>query len=392
MSTITNDNISAIICEFNPFHLGHSYLINETRNSTNSKYCIALMSGDYVQRGEPAIFDKYTRTKMALMNGIDLVLELPTLYATASAEGFAKGAVSILNELNCIDYLSFGSENGNIKDLMDMAYILNNPSPEDDFEIRELLKDGISYPKARDIVFGKYNEVKDIISSPNNILAVEYIRALLYLNSPIVPFTIMRKSMGYNTAIIDNDATFCSALSIRNSIMSDDKTYTKYVPQDTLDLYSQKTVSVNDFSDVLFYSLFNKTPEELIKYTDINDELANKIVKNMKSYATADSFIDLLKSKNLTRSRISRALLHIILGITDNPVTTKPQYVRILGFRKDAVSLLSSIKEKTNLPIISKLKDFTSTPELDVDIKGATLYEQIRKTYQNEYSSQIVIV
>ncbi len=392
MSTINNENIFAVICEFNPFHLGHSYLINESRKNTGSKYCIALMSGDYVQRGEPAVFDKYTRTRMALMNGIDLVIELPTIYATASAEGFAKGAVSLLNSLNCVDYLSFGSENGNIKELMDMAYILNNPSPEDDARMRELIKSGISYPKARDIVFGQYDVAKDIISAPNNILAVEYIRALLSLGSSITPFTTERKSLGYNSDYIDENAAYCSALSIRNCISRNNNAFTGYVPENSLKLYSEKPVFINDFSDVIYYSLSSKSPEELSEYLDVNTELSHKIVKNLCNYKTAEDFIDLLKSKNITRSRISRALIHIVLGITVNPVETVPTYARILGFRKEAAPLLTTLKEKSDISIISKLKDYGSTPELDIDIKGATLYEQIRRTYQNEYSSQIVII
>jgi len=386
-----NNNIFAVISEYNPFHSGHRFLLEKTREKTGCKYCIVVMSGDFVQRGEPSIFDKYTRAEMALKNGADLVIELPVLFATSSAEGFAKGAVKTINALQCVDYLSFGSESGNIKELMDAAFLLNSNEFNDNFEIKNLLKNGYTYPRAIQEVFNsKYDS--SVLFGSNNILAIEYIRCLLQLQSQIAPLTIKREDNEYTDTSLPNSKSFASALSIRNSINNNLTEYLNFIPNNILELYHTPRICGDDMSDIIYYSLINKNADELSKYSDVSEELAHKIVNNLKNYKNLSSFIDLLKHKNMTYSRISRALLHIMLNIKDNPVNIDPEYIRILGFKKEAAELLSIIKENSTLPLISKLKDAKESKLLNLDITSAHIYEQIRKTHLNEYTTPIIII
>ena len=208
----------ATIAEYNPFHLGHKYHLESSRTLTGADYVIVLMSGDFVQRGMPAVFNKYIRTRMALQNGADLVIELPAVYALSSAEGFAQGGITLLEKLGIIDFFSFGSEVGDIKPLQEGANMLLNSSPSENETIQCLLKEGISYPKAIKTVFAKGRSTSCVFDEPNNILAIEYLKALQKANSSIKPVTIKRKDNGYSNNQINSEMIFNSASSIRSSI------------------------------------------------------------------------------------------------------------------------------------------------------------------------------
>ena len=213
-----------IIAEFNPFHKGHEYLIRTLKKETGSDYAVIVMSGDYTQRGAPAIFDKYTRTKMALLSGADLVLELPLYYSTSSAEFFAGGAISLLNGLSCIDYLGFGSESGDTSSMRQIASVLADEPSEFADAIKENLKSGMNYAAARSAALSSYLDTDaSLIANPNDILGTEYIKALLIQNSPIAPVTIKRIGASYNDDTLSEDSNiFSSARAIRLALEDND--------------------------------------------------------------------------------------------------------------------------------------------------------------------------
>ena len=403
----------AVIAEYNPFHKGHRYHIEKSLEITGADYCIAVMSGDFVQRGECAVFDKYTRTKMALLNGADLVIELPAVFALSSAEGFASGAVTLINSLGIVDYLSFGSECGDINMIMNTAKLLLTENPALDKMIRNLLKKGYSYPRSlseavkhTEILLGASNVAASlndtdrnlpytsVFSSPNNILGIEYCKALLNTESNIKPLTIKREDNGYNNEEFDPNSQYISARALR-SLIRENGDIDRFVCRNTFDPFSQKYVSNDNFSALLYYKLMselNYGNADFTRYSDVNKELSGRIAETVKDYAGFDAFILKLKTKNLTYARISRCLYHILLGITDDLLTAPVDYIRILGFRKDAEGLLSTLKNNASLPLVTKLSDVKMTPLLKKDIYCANLYEQIAGRYINEMRRSPVIV
>lgn len=382
------NSISAIISEYNPFHLGHQYHIKKTRDLTSSKYVISLMSGSFVQRGEPAVFDKYTRAKMALLNGADLVIELPTIYATQSASNFAQGAVNLLNSLNCVDYLSFGSECGDIDELTKNANMIANLTDEDNLAIKEYLKDGLSYPIALSKIISDSNNI-NVLNNSNNILAIEYIKSLKITKSLINPVTIKREGASYNETSLFS-GSYASATAIREAILNKED-FSPFIPDNIVSLFTNP-VSLNDFSDTLFYKLNSMKETGFTMYEDVNEEISNRIIKNLNNFKDISSFIETIKSKNYTYTRISRCLLHILIDIKNNDSKILPSYARILGFKKDAKELLGILKENSSIPLISKLADASIDSSLMKDIDSTNLYSYISKTHTNEYTSQIVII
>ena len=445
--------ISSIISEYNPFHEGHKYHMENTKKITNSDYTIVVMSGDFTQRGTPAIIDKYARTKQALLCGADLVLELPVCFATASAEGFAFGAVSILDKLGVVDSLVFGSESGDIDCIKKVADFLANEPLEYKERLQILLKQGLSFPAARANVLKEFFSDLDegFLSSSNNILGIEYCKALKYFNSSIVPMTIARIDNLYHDEELAGTGKLSSATAIRKILLQKEPhcTSTSYpdlssvfpnapfnildchIPENSLNVLKENwgisaPVSSIDFSLLLKYKLLLETRESLVKYLDVTSDLADRIYNNLNSYKDFDSFCELLKTKELTYTRISRSLLHILLDIKkedyelyqkgisskeyafDKIIDSKinkdyGQYARILGFRKESSALLHEIKKNSSIPLISKVSD--SVKELDgvalsmlkKDIQSAHIYESVvadkyRYAFRNEFQRQLVIV
>ena len=415
--------VASIISEYNPFHEGHKYHMENTKKITNSDFIIVVMSGDFTQRGTPAIIDKYARTKQALLNGADLVLELPVSFATASAEGFAFGAVSILDKLGVVDSLVFGSECGDIDCIKKVADFLTDESPEYRERLQFYLKQGLSFPKARASILQNFfpDLGNDFLSSSNNILGIEYCRALKHFNSSITPMTITRKDNLYNDEELAEVGKLSSATAIRKVLIKDSVSdisdaffnLALHMPENSLHILKEywnisTPISSNDFSLVLKYKLLLETRETLIQYLDITSDLADRIYNNLNAYKDFDSFCDLLKTKELTYTRIARSLLHIMLDIKKSSYdmiknVDYGQYARILGFRKDASPLLHEIKEHSSIPLISKLSD--SVKELDSvalsllkkDIQAAHIYESIvsdkfKQNYKNEFQRQLIIV
>ena len=363
--------ICGLITEYNPFHNGHIHHIEEARRITGCDYLVVVMSGNYVQRGTPAIIDKYERTRMALNHGVDLVLELPVLFATASAETFATAAVSLLHQLGCVDSLVFGTELGYLESLKKIADVLNHEPRKFSNDLKDFLRIGYSYPAARaaalDLYFnGEIEGLDEILESPNNILGIEYLRALERLDCPITPYTIKRWKTDYHEKQLFDDVA--SATAIRNMLYEEDgvERITPYVPAFVAREFALKhgisaPIRANDFSQILQYRL-EQEKDHLTDYLDFSPELAERVRNllpdcyNFKEWAAA------LKSKTYTRTRINRILLHLILNIrTEDLEKYKDEdycmYARILGFRGESAPLLKEIRENTNLPMISKMAD-----------------------------------
>ena len=384
--------ISAIIAEYNPLHKGHEFQIEETRKLTGCDYLLVIMSGDFVQRGAPAVFDKYTRTKMALLAGADLVLELPSIYALSSAQIFAKGAVSILNSLNSVNYLSFGSESGDIKALNSCAQLLLEDEDKINLKIKEDIKKGLSYPGAREEILKRSSESTSVLNGPNNILGIEYLKAIISTGSSIKPITIKRSDNGFNDSRIDESLSFASAMSIRNSLFEGKENYLRYVPDYCHPLLKERQVRTDDFSDLLYYKLLCEKHLSFDSYLDVNEEISHKIIKYLPSYTGFTPFIETLKSKNLTYARISRALFHILLNIKYDDINYHLPYVRILGFKKSAEALLHTLKNNSSIDLVTKLADANKYEALLKDTYCADIYDRISGQKINEMRRSPIIL
>lgn len=415
--------IAAIIAEYNPFHNGHNFQINETRRLTGADYIVVLMSGDYVQRGAPAICNKYIRTQMALACGADMVLELPSLYALSSAEFFAEGGISILNRLGNIDYLSFGSECGDINALNTCADKLAFPAISTNKLISDFLKQGFSYPAARekalicDLPTKEQSLYSSLLASPNNILGLEYCKAIKTTGSNIVPITMKRQGQNYHDdSLPSKDTDYCSASAVRTSLGNQNEDYKMYVPDFVYNLLCNYTknscfLTADDFSSLLYYKLLSEKETGFSNYLDCNGDISDKICKYLPSYQGFSDFCTLLKSKDLTYTRISRILMHILLDITtpdfyEHTIAERElftPYVRLLGFRRNASALTQAIKKSTNIPLLSNLPDAASvlSPKAysmlkkDIfccDIYESVLFHKTGRTPINEYKQAPIIL
>lgn len=408
---------AAIIAEYNPFHKGHQYQIEETRRKTGADYILALISGDFVQRGAPALCNKYLRTRMALAGGADAVIELPVLYALSSAEFFAGGGITLLNQLGVVDLLSFGSESGDLSSLMECAQRLFTSDSGYDLTLCSCLKEGDSYPAARlkAMTGADKQPVSGLLSCPNNLLGVEYCKALLATQSSIQPFTIKRQDGGYHEKELPPSSCHASASSIRNALSRDPEAVMDYVPYETFELLKDcdsfsLQITENDFSGLLHYKLLSEQSAGFSSYLDCTPDLSSKIRKNLPSYSGFLNFCDLLKSRDLTYTRLSRVMMHILLNIKTpefyRPVLKERMlftpYARLLGFRQSAAPLLAKIKKHSAIPLISKpanassLLDEKAFELFQQDIYCASVYESVlmnkfHKTPLNEWKQSPII-
>lgn len=395
--------ITAVIAEYNPFHNGHLYHLEQTRQQTNADYILVVMSGDFVQRGAPAICNKYVRTRMALSCGADAVIELPSLFALSSAEYFAGGGITLLNELGAVDAISFGAENDSVSLFTSVAKELLTCSPEVKHNLSVQLKTGISYPTARLNAFHCLScqkiateELNMLFSAPNNILGLEYCKALLSTHSTIQPFILKRAGAYHATSLSEQDSHYSSASAIRSALTSHNQQVTNHIPTIITPIFEQallqnQPIYSNDFSDLLQYKLFSEANIGFIKYLDCNRDISNKICNSLSAFTTIDDFCLRLKSKNLTYTRLSRVLFHILLNITapkhfSFDVTERKllvPYARLLGFRQNSSKMLSKIKKNSSIPLITKLADAKDilSPEaysmLLQDIFCSNIYESV---------------
>lgn len=390
-----------IIAEYNPFHNGHLYQLKKAKEITGADFAVVVMSGDFTQRGTPAVFDKYTRCRLSLLAGADLCIELPVVYATASAELFAKGAVSLLSALG-VDALCFGSECGEIAPLREIASLLFAEPPAYKEALNKALKEGLSFPSARavavrkcahtDSLSGVDAAASDVLASPNNILGIEYLKALLALekngqHAP-VPYTIKREGDGYLSHTLSEES-FCSAMALRKGIAEENPDLLRYVPESIRQEFSdtcqtKSALCADDFSGMLFYKLLSEKDAGYDSYLDVSSDLSDKIRKNLGTFTTFSAFCEnSLKSKDITLTRVYRSLLHILLSIKKEDLPAAAPYARILGFREASFEVFGCLSKK-NIPLLSRLKDASSllSPEalscLSKDIFAAQLYEHVR--------------
>lgn len=375
-----------IIAEYNPFHNGHLYQIQKAKELTGADTVIAVMSGNFTQRGETSLINKFEKTKIALQNEVDMVIELPTIYSISSAENFALGGIKILNEIGNIDYLVFGIEEDNLQELQAIADVLVNENDEFKRTIKEELDKGNSYPKAREIALKKVlssENMEDIMQKPNNILAIEYLKALKITNSRIKPFAIKRKnSMHHDKNINENYAsgTYIRKLFIENNFDEISKVVPKYTYEKLLELKSRGTyvTSINDFSDIVIYKIRMMTKEEISKIADVNEGLENSIKLASTTCKTIDEIIDKVSTKRYTKTRISRILTYILLDITKSDMEQSKKnnpYIRVLGINKKCEEILSTINDSKLITSLKKFEENNGENELlNIDKKATEIY------------------
>lgn len=383
----------AIIAEYNPCHKGHAYQIEKARELSGSDIIIALMSGNFVQRGTPAVFDKYTRAGLAVLSGADIVIELPTVFATSSAEGFAYNAIDILNRINSVDYISFGMENDDLSRFAEIAKILSNEPETYRLLLKKYMNMGYSAPLSREYALSEYsgnNDFKDFLNRPNNILALEYIKAMHKTSSSIIPVPVKRIGNGYNDTIATTP--YPSATAIRNMYKNNDTEGIKnsLLPHVYDYISCKKPLFEEDFSMLLNQSiLLNKN--NLHEYSDIDEKLSNRInnLFSSGSYYNFNGLVTELKSKNYTYTRICRSLLHILLGIKDSDIKTTDT-CRVLAFNKNGGKFLKDIRHKSDIKLICDLSEIKNTlkenPVLQKDILSSDIY---RLAYFNKYNENL---
>ena len=394
-----------IITEYNPFHSGHKIHIEKSKEKTNSKNCIVVMSGNFTQRGEPAIFDKYIRTKMALLNGADIVLELPLCFATASAELFSLGAVDILNKTGIVKNICFGSEEGNIDNFLEVANILSNEPTLFKKNLNKFLDEGLSFPKARLKSLELFLDKNlSFLKEPNNILSIEYLKAINRLNSKILVDTIKREKTSFHSNEIYED--LASATAIRNALLNGNyKNIENVVPNNCISIIKNNIKNIHkidDYIDILKYILKIKNVEEIKNISDITEGIENKIIENIDS-KTITELISRTKSKRYTYTKLQRAILHIILDIKKDDIYHLTRnlnpYIRVLGFRKSSSSILKDLMENSHVPVITNLKNASKILDkiglyfLEKEILSTDIYYISENRKNNmEYKIPLVIL
>ncbi|QUH26243.1 nucleotidyltransferase [Serpentinicella alkaliphila] len=398
--------ILGLVTEYNPFHNGHLYHLNQSKEITGATHTIAVMSGNFLQRGEPALIHKWARAEMAVRCGVDLVIELPTIFACSTAELFALGSVSLLNELNAVNYICFGSESGNLKLLNDIAHIIVNSSKEYNEKIKYFLSEGMSFPVARSLSIIEYLktsktlnkeeifELEQIIKSPNNILAIEYLKALIKRNSPITPYTITRIKAGYHSLSLEE--SIASATAIRehiNKYNSLDK-IESVMPDASFrmlhDLFKEQIgpISTMDMSQSIMTILRREDPTNLKRFFDVTEGLENKLHTSSLQTESLEELYSSVKSKRYTTTRIQRICMHILLNLTKDMVEKygqkPPPYARILAFNNKGRDILRLCNKQSNIPLINKVSLFK--PEtlmqeelLKLDIRATNIYSLFMK-------------
>jgi len=385
-----------IIAEYNPFHNGHKYQIAKAKEITGADTVIVIMSGSFTQQGNIATVDKFKRAEMAIKSGADLVIELPTIFATSSAEMFAFGSVNILDKLNTVDYLVFGTECDNIDILNRIADKLLSNKDIIDTNIKNEIKNGISYASARD------NSLRTILtkieydefSKPNNILAIEYLKSLKTINSRIKPIAIQRKSANHNDKNIKAMEVYASATSIRNKLEETNNIFDVIltIPDSTYKLLRDSKLIFNeDMYKLLRYKILASGKENIKNIYDVTEGLENKIYDSVITSKTYNELINSIKSKRYTMSRIKRILIHILLDITKEKYNTlsNSYYARILKTNKEN-NILGMLNKNASIPILANINnnnmdnlDEIKKQSLLLDFNSSNIYEIISNNNLN---------
>ena len=367
------NKVLGIVCEYNPFHNGHLYHIIQSKKLTGADYTIAIMTGNFAQRGDVSLVDKWSKAEMALLAGVDLIIELPVIYSVSSAENFAEGAIKILNSLKIVNNIAFGSETRDINLLDRIAEVLHNEPKEFQTILSHELSKGLSYPKARENALMMYlNDVRrfaNVLSSPNNILGVEYLKALRKTKSNILPVCIPRVGAGHNdTTYSKNIASATTVRNLVNTNKYDSLEFKRLVPLTTGSILSENIKKghiisgLHVFEKEIIYTLRRMSILEIANLPDVSEGLEYKIKQAANSCNSLIEFYNIVSSKRYTQTRISRILVYALLGITRKDMQLSKSispYVRVLGFNNAGKKLLSMISEANpKLPLITSVKKF----------------------------------
>ena len=407
--------VLGIIAEYNPFHNGHLYHIAKSKQETNAQYVISVISGNFVQRGNTSIVNKWTKAKMALLNGADLVIELPTVYSISSAENFAEGAIKILNSLGVVDSLSFGMEAKDIAVLNNIATVLHEEPKEYVTILGHELKKGNSFPKARENALMMYlNDIKkyaNVLKGSNNILGIEYLKAMKKTKSKIVPVGIKREKVLYNDRYIVDE--FASATAIRKMLMTKSLSdIRKVMPKTSYLLLGEElkkghyVIDISRFEREIIYNLRRMSKEDIAKLPDVSEGLENSLKNAADSCNNIKDLINMVKTKRFTQTRIQRVLLYSLIGITKKKMDTSKKvtpYVRVLGFNNKGKKLISEMmKQNPKLNVVTSVKRYMDTVAnrnlkdmLETDILATNIYTlgYYDESYSNlDYTNKIEII
>ncbi len=368
-----------IISEYNPFHFGHLYHLNESISQTDTDFKIAIISGNFVQRGEPSIINKWEKAKVALSAGFDLVLELPTLYAISSAENFANGSIKIADQIGS-NYISFGTESGDLEKLKKLSSLINKNEKEYITNVKEKIAEGFSYPKSQELVIDKMfgNEFLDVCK-PNNILGLEYLKSLNAISSNITPITVKRdldKSSSSDVRALLRTSGF-KIEDLKNSIPD----FSYEILAENIE-NGNAVLSLKAFEKEIIYILRTIDNEKLKNIPDVPENMLSNLKKIACSTNSLDELITALKNKSITQARIQRILLYILLGITKSDMELSKRitpYVRVLGMSENGKKILSDISKDIN--VITSVKAFEKTCDdsdllrmLEIDKKATDIY------------------
>lgn len=386
------DKILGIVSEYNPFHLGHLYHLQESKKLVKPDYTVAVMSGNFVERGDTAIIDKWSRAEMALKNGVDLVIELPLIYSISSAENFASGSVKILNSLHMDTTISFGSECGDISTLNAIANVLIEEPAEYLSILNHELSSGISFPKAREHALLMYlNDIRkfaNVLSEPNNILGIEYLKSIKKQKANIDAVTLKRKGSNYNSNNLTAD--FPSATAIRQGIL-EGKDVSPYLPTSSNKILQEKikqnqfVINLSIFEQAILYKLRTMSIDEIKNLPDVSEGLENRIKKASDSCNDLSELTNMIKSKRYTLTRINRILLYALLDISKKDIEDSYKaipYIRVLGVNQNGKELLSKIsKENKKINIVTSPKKFLDSSKnkilknmLEKDMFASNIY------------------
>ncbi len=377
-------NSVGIIAEYNPFHNGHLYHLSKVKEMFPNHIIVLILSGNYLQRGEFSILDKYTKTKIVLENGIDLIIELPFNFAVQSADMFAKGAIQLLNELK-VENLVFGSETNNIEDLKLLSKIqLENSNYQ--IKVKELMKKGINYPTALSKALKEISNME--VTTPNDILGLSYVREIIKNNYNINPICIKRTNDYHD---LENNSNIVSASNIRNKI-NNNIDIKKYVPLKTYEYLKEVNINFNYSFKYLKFKIISEI-NKLDEYLDVDEGIDNRIKKYIYSSNNYQELIDNIKTKRYTYNKISRMLCHILTGFKKSDVVSNIEYIRILGMNNIGKNYINSIKKNITLPIITKFSDFNDKYQ-QLELRLSYIYSLILEDnmyVENEIKAKVII-
>ncbi len=376
---------TGVVVEHNPFHNGHLYHIKESRKNTGADVVIAVMSGNFLQRGEPSLVDKWSRTKMAIQGGVDIVIELPYVFATAQASDFAKGSIALLEAAGCTDFC-FGSEQGSIEPFINTYDLITSQQESYQQSINKFMKTGMSYPKALNEAYAHlikgYDQSFVDLSQPNNILGYHYIEAAYHLKAFIKPVTIQRIVSGYHDDVLPGQS-IASATGIRKVIFNDQgvNDLTPLLPKASLQSIVEWQTNIGSFGSwqqfypYLRFQIIRTSIEQLASYAEVTEGIEYLLKEAAQKSNTFEHFMELVKSKRYTWTRIQRMLTHIYTGFTwdDLKQASSPTYIRLLGMTEKGQLYLNKHKKNLSLPLVSRVGSVKDSM-LSQDIKATDLY------------------